>query len=176
MLYAACVESSNTPFGIAIAIDIARTAHAGQVDKQGRDYFTHHLEPIAKLAEPLGEHAVMVAYLHDLIEDTDWTLDDLAQRGCPAEVVEAVDVVTRRPGETYTEFIQRVCDSGLLPNSSLLAIDVKLFDNEHNINCNAEFAAIDPVKAEQLLNQRYKPARVQLLAARARKVAQNLSA
>ena len=75
---------------------LARTAHADQRDKQGRDYVEHHLAPIAEHLREHGEHAEMAGWLHDIVEDTPTTLTDLLEHGIPPEVVRAVDAVTRR--------------------------------------------------------------------------------
>ena len=51
------------------------------------------------------------AILHDLLEDTDWSIEDLARSGADPVVCAAVDVLTRRTGATYTDFIRRICDA-----------------------------------------------------------------
>jgi (p)ppGpp synthase/HD superfamily hydrolase len=69
----------------------------------------------------------MVAVLHDVVEDTPHTLEDLRRAGYPEEVVQAVDCLTRRDTETYDEFIER-----LKPNP--LAYKVKIADLEDNMD------------------------------------------
>jgi len=49
------------------------------------------------------------AILHDVLEDTDWTIEDLAGSGVDSAVCEVVDVLTRRSGETYMEYVGRIC-------------------------------------------------------------------
>lgn len=73
------------------------------------------------------ETEMIVAVLHDTVEDTHWTLKDLHAAGFSSEVVEAVDCLTRREGETYDEFIERA-------KSNPLARRVKLVDIEDNLN------------------------------------------
>lgn len=51
------------------------------------------------------------AILHDILEDTDWTIEDLARRGVDSVVCEVVDLLTRRSGETYMDSIRRICDA-----------------------------------------------------------------
>lgn len=51
------------------------------------------------------------AILHDILEDTDWTIEDLARRGVDSVVCEVVDVLTRQSGETYMDYIRRICDA-----------------------------------------------------------------
>lgn len=147
-------------FTVADARALARKAHAGQVDKQGHDYFEAHLAPIAAALRPFGEYAEMAGWLHDIVEDTDLSLDDLRALGVPEIVVEAVDAVTRREDEPYKALIRR---SAAHPLGRL----VKLADNGHNLAKNAELALIDPGKARSLRERRYLPARRVLLAAEA---------
>jgi (p)ppGpp synthase/HD superfamily hydrolase len=87
---------------LAAAEAFARDAHAGQVDKAGELYITHP-ERVAARVDGTIEKAV--AWLHDVIEDTDIDLSDLP---FPADVVAAVDAMTRRPGELLDDYISRV--------------------------------------------------------------------
>jgi hypothetical protein len=142
-----------------LAERIARVAHAGQVDKLGRDYAQAHLAPIANGAATLGvPFAQDAAWLHDVLEDTGLSAADLMERGIPAVVVAAVESVTRRADETYDELISRAC---LDPVGRF----VKLVDNAWNITCNPVLAGRDPARAATMLTDRYLPARVLLLAA-----------
>lgn len=141
----------------AAAESLARAAHSGQVDKQGRDYATHHLAPVAALLAPFGAEAVAAGWLHDIIEDTDTTFADLRMAGFSAWVVNAVDSVTRREGESYTGMLYRAADD---PGGRL----VKLMDNWVNLNGLDDLAVVDAVKAASL-RKRYLASRVVLLAA-----------
>src|SRR5262245_40476678 len=138
------------------AADFARKAHAGQVDAQGRDYFEAHLVPIAALLRPFGEDAAIAGVLHDVLEDTDVTADDLRDLGLPETVVSAVEAVTRRDGEPYEELIERA-------SAHPLGRLVKLADNWHNLSSNPELALHDPEKAARL-RERYTAARARLTA------------
>ena len=51
------------------------------------------------------------AVLHDMLEDTEWTIDDLSRSGVDQFECEVIDVLTRRSGETYTDYVRRVCDA-----------------------------------------------------------------
>lgn len=133
---------------------LAEVAHAGQVDKAGNPYIDHPRAVAATLAEH-GDNAVMAGLLHDTVEDTDITLDRLRQMGFPAEVVDAVDAVTRRDGETYMQFVARAAQH---PLGRL----VKLADNAHN-SSPERLAALDPDTARGL-ERRYGRARAVLLA------------
>ena len=106
------------------AIALARQAHAGQVDKAGAPYIDHPLRMAASLD---NEEARIVAVLHDVVEDTSVTLDDLRAAGYSAEIIAAVDGLTRREDESYEEFIQRAA-------ANPLARLVKIADLRDNMN------------------------------------------
>lgn len=143
-----------TPDDVA---EFAHRAHAGQVDQQGRDYYEHHLVPIAALLRPFGDDAAVAGLLHDVLEDTPTTVEDLAALGVPAPVIAAVESVTRRDGEPYEALIERAA-------AHPLGRLVKLADNWHNLSSNAELARKDPKKAAEL-RTRYESARAKLTAA-----------
>lgn len=106
------------------AIRLAVEAHAGQVDRYGAPYILHPLRVMLRLETELEQ---MVAVLHDVVEDTPVTLAALQEAGFPLTVVEAVDHLSRRAGETYEAFIER-----LRPHP--LARRVKLADLEDNMD------------------------------------------
>jgi (p)ppGpp synthase/HD superfamily hydrolase len=90
-----------------MAFHIADLAHKDQVDKQGAAYIEHPFRVAASLR---NRHHQMAALLHDVIEDTDFTAEDLVAHGIPEFVVQWVEVLSRRPGETYVEFIERIAE------------------------------------------------------------------
>lgn len=137
---------------------LAAQAHEGQRDKASRDYFDAHLVPIASAAAVFGDDAQAAAWLHDALEDTDLSAQDLTDAGMPTEVVRAIESVTRRGDETYSDLIARAC---IDPIGRL----VKLVDNAWNITSNPILAATDPTRAASLLSRRYEPARRRLLTA-----------
>ena len=106
------------------AIEIAASAHRGDVDKAGDPYILHPLSLMLQF-DDLDE--MIVAVLHDTVEDSSLTLGELKKEGFSDAVIAAVDALTKRDGETYEEFISR-----LSPNS--LARQVKLADLEHNMD------------------------------------------
>jgi len=110
---------------IETAIEIAARAHRGQVDKAGLPYILHPLRVMLALDTPEGQ---MAGVLHDVVEDTSVTLDDLKRAGFSHAVVNAVDAVSRRDGETYEKFISRIIAAGTL------AIRVKLADVMDNMS------------------------------------------
>ena len=108
------------------AIAIAAEAHAGQKDRGGAPYILH---PIRLMIQMDSEDAMMAAVLHDVVENSVWTLDDLRKEGFSNEVLNAVDSLTHRDkeGENYWDYIQRA-------KSDPIAIKVKLADLEDNLN------------------------------------------
>lgn len=98
----------NTPLETAIAL--ACRVHAGQRDKAGRAYVLHPLRLMLRFEDP---EAQMAAVLHDVVEDGDVKLEDLRILGIPESVVQAVDCLSRREGETYEAFIERIRPSAL---------------------------------------------------------------
>jgi (p)ppGpp synthase/HD superfamily hydrolase len=86
------------------AIEIAATAHAGQQDKAGAPYILHPLRVMLAQKEPAQRIA---AILHDVVEDTPWTLEQLRAEGFSDDVLSAVDALTKRKGEDYFAFVDR---------------------------------------------------------------------
>jgi GTP diphosphokinase / guanosine-3',5'-bis(diphosphate) 3'-diphosphatase len=105
-------------------IDLVRKAHEGQVDKAGQPYVEHPLRMMQSLD---GEDEKIVALLHDVVEDTPITLDMLRSAGYGEHIVEAVDCLTKREGETYETFISRAA-------ANSLARQVKIADLKDNMN------------------------------------------
>ena len=106
------------------AIGIATQTHQGQMDKGGEPYILH---PLRLMLRMKTEDEMIIAVLHDLLEDTTWTLEQLRSEGFTDEVVSAVKFLTRRHDESYDAFIERV-----KTNSN--AKQVKIADVEDNMN------------------------------------------
>lgn len=106
------------------ALAIAVSAHQGYKDKTGLPYILHPLRIMARM-EKVDD--MIIAVLHDVVEDSDWTLDDLRREGFSGEIIAAVDSLTRREDETYPEYIERV-------KRNPAAIPIKLGDLEDNMN------------------------------------------
>ena len=104
------------------AYEIAKKAHLRQVDKAGEDYIKHP-EKVASFVKTDEEKAV--AYLHDVIEDTELTLEDLNKYDFSKEVLEAVDIITKKRGEDYQSYLNSV-------KKNKIARAVKLADLRHN--------------------------------------------
>lgn len=106
------------------AIRLALDKHHGQVDKGGAPYILH---PLRVMGYMETETEQIVAVLHDVVEDSDVTLDDLRSMGFSNDVVAAVDHLSRREDETYEQFIQRI-------KPHPLAVRVKLGDLRDNMD------------------------------------------
>jgi hypothetical protein len=121
-----------------LARQIATAAHAGQVDKAGAPYIDHPARVARRVAATVGdEHpAVAVAWLHDVVEDTDVTFDDLAAAGLDLSQTAALAALTHRPGESRSEYIDRV-------TANELAVLVKRADIADNTDPQ-RLAALDP--------------------------------
>jgi (p)ppGpp synthase/HD superfamily hydrolase len=104
------------------AIAIAAMAHEGQVDKGGAPYILHPLQVMLRLQDP---EARTVAVLHDVVEDSPVSLEDLRVQGFSEGVLSALEALTKREGEDYQAFVER---AGRDP----LARQVKLADLAEN--------------------------------------------
>nr|WP_313164285.1 GTP pyrophosphokinase [Sedimentibacter sp.] len=104
------------------AITLAAKAHDGQVDKGGNPYILH---PIRVMMNCESETEKICAILHDVIEDTNITFEDLKRQGFSDEIITALDCLTKRAGESYDDFISRI-----LPNKTACYVKLEdLIDN-----------------------------------------------
>ena len=106
-----------------LALQIAQKAHVGQVDKAGKDYILH---PITVSSYMDTDTEKAIAYLHDVLEDTNVTVDEL-RTIFSNEIVDTVITLTHRKDESYFEYIQRVSKSNL-------AKKIKVADLIHNLD------------------------------------------
>lgn len=103
-------------------------AHDGQIDKSGKPYWLHPLRVMLRLGPQATETERHAALLHDVVEDTPVTLENLRAQGYPAEVLEIVRLVSRdKAKQTYRQYINCIVSSG---NRS--AMRVKLADLNDN--------------------------------------------
>ena len=107
--------------------EIARFAHEGQFRRDGVTPYIRHVEAVVSRVE--GEKAKAVAWLHDVLEDTDFTPQDLLSVGISQEVVEAVKLLTRTKDRTYREFIDDIKFS-----KNDIALEVKVADLISNLS------------------------------------------
>ncbi|OIP32692.1 MAG: GTP pyrophosphokinase [Deltaproteobacteria bacterium CG2_30_63_29] len=127
------------------AIAIAVEAHRGQKDKAGACYILH---PLRVMMTVEGDLERMTAILHDVVEDSELTLVDLARKGVPPAVLEALVLLTKQEAEPYADFIERLAPNGL-------ARAVKIADLEDNMDTR-RLDALDDRALERL--QRYHAA------------------
>lgn len=106
------------------AIGIAVAAHRGQKDRYGAPYILHPLRVMARVSTTTEK---IVAVLHDVVEDTGWTFEQLAAEGFSGEIIEALRCVTKQTGEAYDDFVSRSAKNSL-------ARKVKLADLEDNMD------------------------------------------
>ncbi len=118
----AALASTIERWLVGRAVMVAAEAHLSQFDRAGEPYILH---PLALAARAQDHDERMVALLHDVVEDSPITLEWLAREGFPERIVRAVEALTKRPGEDYTTFIERV-------GKDRLATRVKLLDLAHN--------------------------------------------
>jgi len=104
------------------ALQIAIDAHKGQKDKCGADYVLH---PKTVSSFCKTEKGKVAALLHDVVEDSDYTLLDLQNAGFDNDILKAVDCLTQRENEDYESNFKRIIKNDL-------AIEVKLCDLRHN--------------------------------------------
>lgn len=134
-----------------LAMQIAYQAHHGQVDRANVPYVFHPLH----LAEQMPtELATTVALLHDVVEDTTVTVADLRVAGFPEAVLEAVDLLTHKVGDSYAAYIDSLKDNDL-------ARLVKLADLYHNMNKDRQGALSEEEIAYR--EKKYPPALAVLL-------------
>ncbi|SDD92066.1 phosphohydrolase [Actinokineospora iranica] len=126
-------------FTLDDAIRIARDAHDGQLDKCGMPYIGH---PLRVMNAVTGERERMVAVLHDVIEDTAVTADDLLAAGCPPEVVTAVVAISKEPAESQSDYLTRV-------SANPIALTVKYADIADN-SSPARLAQLDVATRDRL--------------------------
>lgn len=114
------------------AIALAQTAHANQVDKAGAPYIDHPLRVMNSLNSYTEK---IVGVLHDSIEDSELTLEDLENAGFPDEVLEAIEAITKRPQEDYQIYLNRVMGNAILLRRRYAnALRVKIADMLDNMD------------------------------------------
>lgn len=118
------------------ALKLCFEAHRDQIDKSGMPYVFHPFH----LAEQMDtEESTIVALLHDVVEDTEYTLADLAAMGFPNSVIEALALMTHDPEVPYMEYVK-----GISVNP--LASKVKLADLQHN----SDLSRLDNVTEKEI--------------------------
>lgn len=106
------------------AIAVALDAHTGQTDKAGKPYILHPLRVMQQLET---ETEQIVGVLHDVVEDSEYTFEDLENCGFPNEAIAAIKLVTKQPGVDYQAYLANI-------KSNSIARNVKLADLQDNMN------------------------------------------
>ena len=128
-----------------LAMKICYEAHKNQLDKSGLPYVFH---PFHIAEQMKDEDTVTAALLHDVVEDTSVTIDDLKNYGFSEEVISAVAALTHDPDTDYMDYIARV-------KKNPIASAVKLEDLKHN----SDLTRLDEVSAKDIQrNEKYKKA------------------
>jgi len=115
-----------------LAEEIARAAHEGQKRWSGQPYITHPEAMVKALKEKYEFHSdvhdiMAIAWLHDVLEDTDVTAQDLLDKGIHKDVVFSVIALTKKPNEEYLYYLDRIINDIYAPT-------VKMADLEHNLS------------------------------------------
>lgn len=109
---------------IDLALRIATKAHQGQLDRDGNPVILHPLT-VGLMGHTDEEKAT--GFLHDVVEDTNYTFDDLLREGIPVGVVNALRLLTHDKGTDYFDYVQNIIDS-----CNPIALQVKYNDLQHN--------------------------------------------
>ncbi len=138
------------------AIRIAYRAHQGAVDSSGIPYILH---PVHLAEQMTDEYTTIVALLHDVVEDTFVTMDDLRAEGFPEEVLEAIGLMTHTDGSPYLEYVAAI-------KKNPIATAVKLADLRHNMDESRFAGSEDLMPSQEKLEyyrKKYEPALALLL-------------
>ena len=147
------VDISHPQVGKAFAVAV--NAHKDVVRKSGEAYINHPLRTAQRLQQAGYNHEVVAtALLHDAVEDSDLTLDDLKAMNFSPRIITGVDAVTKREGEDYTEAVERAAEHPI-------GRVVKLSDNLDN-SSEEQLKPFDEAKRAKQI-RKYGPARLRLL-------------
>ena len=117
------------------ALKISFNAHKDQVDKTGVPYVFHPFH----LAEQMDdEKSTCVALLHDVVEDTDYTFDDLRNEGFTKEIIDAIKLLTHDPSVPYLDYVNMIKENSI-------ARKVKLADLKHNSDLSRLDLSVDKI-------------------------------
>ena len=114
-----------------IARNLAEKAHEGQFRRDGETRYFNHVEWVAIITARRGgtDEEIAAAYLHDTLEQTTLTVEDMRKAGIPETVIEAVKLLTLDKSQTYMWNIDRIVSSG-----NEIARNVKIADNLANLS------------------------------------------
>lgn len=131
------------------ALKLCFEAHRNQEDKSGMPYVFHPFH----LAEQMTDEATTItALLHDVVEDTDYTLEDLRAMGFPPEALDAIELMTHDPAVPYLDYVAKI-------KTNPIARTVKLADLRHN----SDLTRLDAVDDQALARVEKYHRAIQLL-------------
>lgn len=110
-----------------LAKKIAKKAHDGQFRRDNKTPYIEHPRAVVNLLEGSDEYILMTAWLHDVLEDTKVTADELFIEGIPIPVINAVELLTKKEGVDYMEYLRTL-------SKNPMARVVKLADIVSNLN------------------------------------------
>lgn len=144
------------------AAKIAFQSHSGQLDKAGKPYFNHPLAVAIMVAKSgvADDQAIEAAFLHDVVEDTGTTLDEIAAEGFSSDVLDALRLLTRKPGVDYMDYVRQIAGKPELLYSARaheIARLVKVADLSHNMDLSRLPAVTEKDLARA---EKYKKARI----------------
>lgn len=126
------------------ALEIAKAAHSGQKDKGGFDYILHPVT-VSNFCET--DDAKVAALLHDVVEDTEITIENLREMGVKSEILAAVDAISKREGEDRNDYLDRVA-------KDKIATEVKFCDMLHNSDYT-RLSGVCPIDYAKTVCKRY---------------------
>ena len=107
-----------------LAMDIAKDAHEGQTDRGGQPYILHPYHIMSRFM--FDPELASIAVLHDVVEDSEWTIDAISESGFSVRVCSAIDLLTHEKGQEYLSgYIEGMC-------GNYDAVRVKMEDIKHN--------------------------------------------
>lgn len=112
---------------IVSARNFAQMAHTGQFRRDGVTPYFNHVDGVARSVQPQKPEYIATAYLHDVIEDTNYNSVDLIKAGFPEIVVNAVLLLTKFNDLSYEDYLKRV-------KTNVIAKAVKIADINYNLN------------------------------------------
>ena len=128
-----------------IALKLCFEAHKDQIDKSGIPYVFHPFHLAEQMAD---ENTTIVALLHDVIEDTEYTLDDLRKFGFAEDVLSAISLMTHADDVPYMEYVVKI-------KTNPIAKAVKLADLKHN----SDMSRLDRItQTDEERTKKYKQA------------------
>ena len=143
----------NTDELIYKSLEIVSKLFNDKCDKGGLPYVIHLLKVYSRVSEYIEK---VCALLHDVIEDTPVSYDDLKKIGYPNEVIEILEILTKLKGEDYRKYIDRIIES-----KNIHAMNIKLADLEHNMDLRR---IVNPKANDyERISKRYEPAYEKIL-------------